>query len=95
MPHRPRTRKQRGVADERDEGVATERFERLVTAAELARALHVSTDWVYEKWQAGELPGFRLTAGTGRGVRFRLSEIERWLEGTRVGPGPFPPNRVR
>jgi excisionase family DNA binding protein len=63
-------------------------FEALITAADLAEALGVSIDWVLKRWQEGVLPGFRLTYGRGRGVRFRLSEIDAWLETRREGPQP-------
>ena len=43
---------------------------------------HVA-DW----FERGELPGFRLYGRKGAPVRFRLSEIETWLDGCcRVGP---------
>jgi hypothetical protein len=45
----------------------------------------MSTDWVLDKWEAGELPGFRL-GKVGGPVRFRWSEIEAWLEPYRRGP---------
>ena len=40
---------------------------------------------VLDKWEAGELPGFRLSS---RAVRFRESEILAWLEERRRGPAP-------
>lgn len=43
----------------------------------------MSTAWVLDRWEAGELPGYRLSS---RAVRFRESEIERWLEERRGGP---------
>jgi excisionase family DNA binding protein len=41
---------------------------------ELALALGVSTDWVYEKAAAGELPSYKF----GGHRRFRISEVEGW-----------------
>jgi len=57
--------------------------ERLLTAAELAERLALSTSTVLDWFEAGRLPGFKL----GRVVRFRDSEVLAWLEAHRVGPG--------
>ena len=75
--------------------------ERLLTAAELAELLGLSPSTVLDRFQAGDLPGFRLFGRKGGPVRFRLSEIEAALEGWRLnGPGteekchrPQPPHR--
>jgi excisionase family DNA binding protein len=56
--------------------------ERLMTARELAEGLGMSAAWVLDRFEAGDLPGFKLS---GRAVRFRASEIEAWLEGKRRG----------
>ena len=58
--------------------------ERLLTAAELADHLALSTSTVLDWFEAGRLPGFKL----GRVVRFRESEVVDWLEAQRVGPQP-------
>ena len=57
--------------------------ERLLTPREVASLLGATHDWVLDQWQAGVLPGFRLTE---RMVRFRPSEIRLWLETRRSGP---------
>jgi predicted DNA-binding transcriptional regulator AlpA len=54
--------------------------ERLLTAAELGELLGLSPSTVLDRWQAGDLPGFRLFGRKGGPVRFRLSEIEARLE---------------
>jgi excisionase family DNA binding protein len=41
---------------------------------DLAAALGVSTDWVYEKAASGDLPSYKF----GGHRRFRVSEIEHW-----------------
>jgi excisionase family DNA binding protein len=41
---------------------------------DLALVLGVSSDWVYEKAAAGELPSYKL----GGHRRFRISEVEGW-----------------
>jgi len=56
--------------------------EPLLTARELADYLSMSAAWVLDRFEAGELPGFKLS---GRAVRFRASEVEAWLEGKRRG----------
>ncbi len=57
--------------------------ERLLTARELADLLGLSPATVLDWFEAGRLPGFKLG---GRAVRFRPSEVERWLEQQRRGP---------
>jgi excisionase family DNA binding protein len=61
--------------------------ERLLTARELGELLGLSTGTVLDRFERGDLPGFRLYGGkVGAPVRFRWSEVEAWLEGGRVGP---------
>lgn len=60
--------------------------ERLLTARELAGYLGLSAGTVLDWFEAGRLPGFRLGGRKGGPVRFRLSEVEAWLEEGRVGP---------
>ena len=57
--------------------------ERLLTAAELAERLALSTATILDWFEAGRLPGFKL----GRVVRFRETEVFAWLGAHRVGPG--------
>jgi excisionase family DNA binding protein len=57
--------------------------EPLLTARDVAERLGVDVGWIYDEWQAGRLPGFRLGS---RMLRFRWSEIEAWLESHRSGP---------
>jgi hypothetical protein len=59
--------------------------EALLTVDELAGRLQVSTDWV-RRHQA-ELGGYRLSEGGGRSpVRFRPSDVERFLSERRLRP---------
>lgn len=60
--------------------------ERLVNARELGQLLGLSTSTVLDRFERGELPGFRLGARVGSPVRFRWSEIDAWLERGRCGP---------
>lgn len=59
--------------------------DRLLTARQVAEYLGYAPATVLDKWERGELPGFRLSS---RAVRFRESEIEAWLESRRGGPSP-------
>jgi excisionase family DNA binding protein len=75
--------------------------ERLLKARDVAEMLGVEMGTVLDRFQAGDLPGFRLYGRKGGPVRFRLSEIEAWLEdrcrvGTLSGDnaiGPAAPKR--
>jgi predicted DNA-binding transcriptional regulator AlpA len=60
---------------------------RLLTARELGEILGLSNATVLDRFERGDLPGFRLFGKKGGPVRFRLSEVEQVLEGWRVGPG--------
>jgi excisionase family DNA binding protein len=51
-------------------------METFLTAHQLADKLQVSTDWIYEQASGGGMPSYRI--GTIR--RFRISEIEDWLQ---------------
>jgi excisionase family DNA binding protein len=65
-------------------------IEQLLTAAQLADKLGVSTHTVLDWFEDGRMPGFRLAAGRDRigrptgPVRFRESEIAAWIEEQRV-----------
>jgi predicted DNA-binding transcriptional regulator AlpA len=62
--------------------------ERLLTARELGELLGLSASTVLDRFERGDLAGFRLFGRKGGPVRFRLSEIEAQLDGWRVnGPG--------
>jgi excisionase family DNA binding protein len=54
--------------------------DRLLTTRQVADFLGVSTETILRRWRAGEIPGYRLASNV---LRFRESEIEAWLEGTR------------
>ena len=55
--------------------------DRLLTAAEVAAFLAVKESWVREATRDGRLPHLRL----GRYRRYRLEDIERWLEAQQAG----------
>jgi len=61
------------VSADLSSAVAIENF---LTAHQLADTLQVSSDWIYEQAAYGGMPSYRL--GTLR--RFRISEIEDWLQ---------------
>jgi excisionase family DNA binding protein len=50
--------------------------ERLLTARELAALLGFSPATIVDWSERGELPGFKI----GGRLRFRVSEVEAWLE---------------
>src|SRR5947207_15667346 len=61
---------------------------RLLTAAELGDYLGLSAATVLDRFERGDLPGFRLFGRKGGPVRFRLADVEAALESWRVnGPG--------
>ena len=69
--------------------------ERLLTARELGELLGLSASTILDRFERGELPGFRLGARVGSPVRFRWSEVDAWLEQGRFGPAPsLRPDRV-
>ncbi len=51
--------------------------DRLLRARDVADLLDVSPSTILDWWEAGKLPGFRLSS---RAVRFRESEVLAWLE---------------
>jgi excisionase family DNA binding protein len=68
--------------------------DRLLTAAELAERLGFTAGTIVDWAEAGTIPAFKL----GGRLRFRLSEVEVWLEhrrlkrpgaGGEVAPVPF------
>jgi predicted DNA-binding transcriptional regulator AlpA len=73
--------------------------DRLLNARQLGEYLGISTASVLDRFERGDLPGFRLWGKKGGPVRFRLSEIEVQLDGWRVNrsgaggevaPVPYP-----
>ena len=54
--------------------------ERLLKARDVAELLGLEVATVVDRFQAGDLPGFRLYGRKGGPLRFRASEIEAWLE---------------
>ena len=65
--------------------------ERLLTARQVAELLGFSSATIVDWAEAGKVPAFKV----GGRLRFRVSEVEAWLEGSRKGPdraaaGPAP-----
>lgn len=68
--------------------------ERLLTARELGDLLGFQAGTIVDWAEAGKVPAFRI----GGRLRFRLSEVEAWLETKRAGAGgdaPATPQRPR
>ena len=61
--------------------------DRLLTAPEVADVLGLSASTVLDRFEKGDLPGFRLFGRKGGPVRFRLEEIEALIESWHVN-GP-------
>jgi excisionase family DNA binding protein len=57
--------------------------ERLLNTRELGELLGFSAGWVQDRYEADDLPGFKL----GGRLRFRSSEVEAWLESKRASAG--------
>lgn len=53
--------------------------DRLLTSAQLAEMLGVTTGTILDRWERGDLPGYRLWGRKGGPVRFRLDEVEALL----------------
>jgi predicted DNA-binding transcriptional regulator AlpA len=70
-------------------------LERLLTARELGELLGMKTAWVLDRWEAGEIPGFKIGQGRAAPVRFRASEIEAWLQTCRRGPSVATERQLR
>jgi len=68
--------------------------EPLLTARQVAELLGCSPSTVLDKFEAGELPGFKLWGKRSGPVRFRESEIETALDGWRVGDAGRQPEKV-
>ena len=56
---------------------------KLITVPKLSEYLHIKEKNIYAKVEAGEIPHYRI----GRLIRFRLDEIEAWLETCRNQKG--------
>jgi hypothetical protein len=62
-------------------------LERLLTVDQLADFLQTSTDWV--RYHQAELGGYRLSDAGGRNpIRFRASDVEKFLAKRRLTPAP-------
>ena len=58
--------------------------DRLLTTREVAELLAVSTETVLRRHRAGELRSYPVASNA---IRFRVSDVEAWLEGLAAG-GP-------
>ena len=63
----------------------------LLGVKELAQYLGVSVQWVYERVQLKEIPYIKV----GKHLRFRKSDIDRWLEDLKVPPMDSPSGVVK
>ncbi len=58
--------------------------DRLVDVKDLAERYGPPPSWWYAKAEAGEIPSFKL----GKYRRFKIADVEDWLERHREGPRP-------
>lgn len=61
----------------------------ILTPDQLAALLGMSKGWIYEQAALKTIPYHKL----GKYLRFRRSEINRWIDSTAV-PAPGPPSRT-
>jgi hypothetical protein len=59
--------------------------ERLLTASEVAERVGFSPDWVLDRFEGGDVPGYRF-GRKGGPVRFLWNDWEKFLLRCRVGP---------
>ena len=52
-----------------------------------ARRLFVTTQTIRAAWQRGELKGYRVGV---RGIRYKVEDLDRWLEAREVKPEEKP-----
>jgi hypothetical protein len=57
----------------------------VMTASEIAERIGFSPDWVLDRFEAGDVPGYRF-GRKGGPVRFRWADWELFLRRCRVGP---------
>ena len=67
---------------------------RLLTASEVAERLGFSPDWVLDRFEAGDVPGYRF-GRKGGPVRFLWADWESFLLQRRVGPSLDAVSRYR
>lgn len=65
-------------------------YSALLSVPELSAYLGIKTKTIYAKIEAGEIPHYRI----GRLVRFRLDEINSWLESCKKSKAPAVEPRV-
>jgi hypothetical protein len=83
---RPRVGPNRPVAAALEAGASAETAVSVVmTASEVAERIGFSPDWVLDRFEAGDVPGYRF-GRKGGPVRFRWADWELFLRGCRVGP---------
>ena len=59
--------------------------DRLLTATEVAERIGFSPDWVLDRFEAGDVPGYRF-GRKGGPVRFLWADWRVFLQNRRVGP---------
>jgi excisionase family DNA binding protein len=69
----------------RDDGSFPE--DEILTSVEACRFLKIGRTKLWELTRTHSLPAYRVGEGKTSGLRYKKSELIRWLEGNRVGRG--------
>ncbi len=64
--------------------------EEILTSVEACRFLKIGRTKLWELTRTNALPAYRVGEGRTSGLRYKKSELIRWLEGNRVGTGRRP-----
>jgi len=72
-----------GSAEER--GRVGERPDEILTSVEACRFLKIGRTKLWELTRRSMLPAYRVGSGKTSGLRYKRSELLRWLERNRVG----------
>jgi excisionase family DNA binding protein len=60
----------------------------ILTSTEACRFLKIGRTKLWELTRRQSIPAYRVGPGKTSGLRFKRSELIRWLDGNRVGEGP-------
>jgi excisionase family DNA binding protein len=72
------------IAPSDDQSKCSSKGSKLLTISDISAYLSIKQKTLYAKVESGEIPHYRI----GRLVRFRLDEIDAWLEGCRKVNSP-------
>ena len=64
---------------------------KLVNAREAANLLGVCAQTIYQKFEKGEIPGYRL----GKALRFDVEELKNFMRNSAISSAPQPENSAQ